>query len=129
MNLRRIFENKFIRFLAVGGINTIFGYGVFALMIFFGLHYALAALLATILGVLFNFQTVGRLVFASYRRDLLFKFVGVYAFTYLINLVFLCFLNLKGVSNYVSGAILILPMAFIAFYLNKRFVYERRIEE
>ena len=56
-------KHKFVRFLLVGVLNTLFGYFSFATLIIIGLDYKLAALLATIIGVLFNFQTTGRLVF------------------------------------------------------------------
>jgi|SRR3989338_4662140 len=120
---KKILERRFIRFLLVGGVNTLFGYGVFVSLIYVGLHYSLAALLGTILGILFNFQTVGRLVFNGYRRHLFFKFIAVYGVTYLFNIAGLYFFNATGVSNYLAGAILILPVAFIAFFLNKTFVF------
>ncbi len=123
MKIKAFFEKQFIRFLFIGGVNTLFGYSVFALLIFLRLHYSLASLFATILGMLFNFQTVGRFVFASHNQKLLIKFLGVYSFIYILNVVSLYFFNLKGVSNYVSGAILIFPMALVSFYLNKRFVF------
>ncbi|MCU7242422.1 MAG: GtrA family protein [Microcystis aeruginosa WS75] len=55
-------KHKFARFLLVGVLNTIFGYFLYGTLILIGLDYKLAVLLATILGVLFNFQTTGRLV-------------------------------------------------------------------
>jgi putative flippase GtrA len=55
-------KHNFARFLLVGVLNTIFGYFLYGTLILIGLDYKLAVLLATILGVLFNFQTTGRLV-------------------------------------------------------------------
>ena len=55
--------HKFIKFLFVGGVNTVFGYSIFALFLFLGMHYAVATLFATILGILFNFKTTGVIVF------------------------------------------------------------------
>ena len=68
----------FIKFLAVGVLNTLFGYGIFALLLFIGLHYAVASILATICGVLFNFKTTGTLVFNNNDNRLIFKFISVY---------------------------------------------------
>jgi len=121
--VKKILIRRFIRFLLVGGLNTLFGYGAFSLFIYLGLHYSLAALLGTILGILFNFQTVGRLVFSYYRHNLIFKFVAVYGIAYLLNIIGLYFFNLADVSNYLAGAILIIPIAIIAFILNKFFVF------
>ena len=74
----KFFDIRFLKFLMVGGINALFGYLTYALLIFLSFHYVLAALLSTVLGVLFNFNTTGRLVFKSRDNKLLFKFVGVY---------------------------------------------------
>lgn len=112
-----------VRFLAVGVLNTLFGYGIFALLIFAGTHYALALLLATIVGVLFNFKSTGALVFKSHDNRLLFRFVVVYTALYGVNVTLLKSLLLVGAGPYFGGAALIVPMALLAFLLNKRFVF------
>jgi len=117
-------NNKFVRFLIVGGINTAFGYGIFALLIFLKVHYAAAALLSTIIGVLFNFKTTGRLVFESKDNSLIFKFVGVYAIIYVINIASLGVFNFFKVDMYLAGAVMLLPMAMLAFVLNKNLVFK-----
>ena len=117
------FHNQFIRFLFVGGLNALFGYGIFALFIYFKFHYTVASLLATILGILFNFQTVGRLVFKSKNKWLIFKFFGVYAVVYLLNIAGLKVFNNFNISNYIGGAVLIVPMAIVSYFLNKKFVF------
>jgi len=122
--IKKIMDRRFIRFLLVGALNTVFGYGVYALFVFIGLHFSLAAFIGTILGILFNFQTIGRLVFTSYKHHLIFKFIGVYFITYLINIfgIYLC--QRAGLNVYIGGAILILPMAVPAYYLHKTFVFK-----
>lgn len=115
---------QFIRFLFIGVVNTLFGYFMFCLFIFLHFHYVLAALFATILGVLFNFKTYGKFVFKVHNNALIFKFFAVYVITYLINIGALKIFNEYHVSNYIAGAILILPMAFLAYILNKKFVFK-----
>jgi len=78
-------KHKFARFLLVGAINTLFGYFLYGSLILIGLNYKYAVLLATILGVLFNFQTTGKLVFGSKNNKLIFRFVLVYVVTFLLN--------------------------------------------
>jgi len=109
-------------FLLVGGLNTLFGYGIFAVFIYFNFHYSLAAALSTVLGILFNFKTTGSLVFKSKDNKLLIKFVGVYLIAYIINVLFLGILNIY-MSNYLAGAIIILPLSFFSFILMKKFVF------
>lgn len=116
-------DPRFIKFLFIGGINTIFGYGMFALFIYFHLHYSIASLLATMLGVLFNFKTTGKLVFKSSDNRLIFRFIGVYVIGYFMNILFLKILQLFGINVYLSGAILILPLAILSYVLNSRYVF------
>src|SRR5512135_1115327 len=97
------FSRQFLRFIIVGGLNTAFGYGVFALMLTLGLHYSLAALLATILGILFNFKTYGTLVFKNPDNRLILKFVGVYGISYVLTVVALGILKSFGLSAYMAG--------------------------
>jgi len=118
-----IINYQFLRFIFVGVINSIFGYGCFALFLYAGLHYTLAVLVATIIGVLFNFKSTGVLVFGSHDNRLIWRFVGTYVLIYSINVTGIKAFSYFGVIPYISGAILIIPMAILAFLLNKRFVF------
>lgn len=121
--VRRLWAIQFLRFLVVGAVNTAFGYGVFAGFILLHLHYTVAALLATICGVLFNFKTTGVLVFENKNNRLIFRFFGVYAITYLLTIGLLKVFNFYNVSNLIGGAIIALPIAFISFSLSKKLVF------
>ena len=107
----------------VGGVNTVFGYTVFAVFILLGLHYVWAALLGQICGVLFNFKTTGTIVFKNKSNRLIFRFFGVYLITYLLNVGSLKVFDLYGVSPLVAGAITILPIALLSFFINRTFVF------
>ena len=121
--VRSALRIQFVRFLLVGALNTVFGYSVYALMLFLGVHYAAAALAGQILAVLFNFKTTGALVFSSRDNRRFLRFVGVYALTYGVNVFFLKIFHLLKLDMYLAGALLLLPMAFLAFGLNRRFVF------
>jgi putative flippase GtrA len=114
---------RFARFLLVGGINTLFGYSVYAVALWFGAHYSLAIALSTVLGVLFNFKSTGTLVFRSSDNSLLFRFVLVYAALYAVNVAAVTVLLRLGFSTYQSGLLMVLPLAFLAFSLNTRYVF------
>lgn len=118
-----LYSPEFYRYIAVGLVNTLFGYGVFALFLFFGLHYSVALLLATILGVLFNFKSIGMLVFKSHNNQLIFRFIAVYTFLYCLNLLFLKIFAFSNVNLYLGSAILLPITAVIGFLANKRFVF------
>ena len=122
--LIKLYSNQYIRFIFVGGINTLFGYGIFALFIFLKFNYTLAALFTTILGVLFNFKTVGLIVFKNKSNILIIKFICVYSLSYLLYIGLLSIFNYFKISNYIAGAILILPLSVFSFILNKIFVFK-----
>ena len=117
-------DNKFIRFLIVGWVNTLFGYFMFALFIFSKFHYSIAALMATMLGVLFNFKTTGKLVFGNSDNKLILKFFGVYTVVYFMNTLALKVFKMYEVDLYLGGALVLLPMAVLSFLLNKKFVFK-----
>lgn len=117
-------QHTLLRFLVVGAGNTLFGYGLFAFFLWLGWHYSVAAALATVLGVLFNFKTTGALVFRSHDHSRIVYFVLVYAVIYVLNVAGLAFLGWQGLNAYWSGLVLVLPLALLSFGLNKRFVFK-----
>jgi putative flippase GtrA len=127
--IRQLWAIQIIRFLFVGGINTVFGYGVFALFILLHLHYVVAALLANICGVLFNFKTTGTLVFKNKGNRLIFRFFGVYIITYFINVGLLKVFDYYGIKSLIAGAIIVLPLSLLSFTLMKKFVFNNSPEK
>ena len=120
---------KLVRFFLVSGLNTVFGYGLFAILIFVGLHYPYALLASTVAGIIFNFKTIGVLVFGSRNNLLFFKFIGVYFITYFCSLGLLNLFVFFDVNLYLGGAILIIPMGLFAFVLNRKFVFGNAIQD
>lgn len=58
-------RSQFIRFLVVGIANTAFGYSAFATIFLLTGSYLIGIVFAPLAGLLFNFYTIGRVVFAS----------------------------------------------------------------
>lgn len=116
-------QKQFFLFLIVGSLNTLFSYSIFALLISLNLHYTLAILISTCLGVLFNFQTTGRIVFQNKNRNLLFQFICLYIFLYIINVILFRIIHQYLDNLYLVGAIVSLLMAGLSFYMNKRYVF------
>ena len=127
--IRLLQDKQFHRFVAVGMLNTAVGYGLFAFFIYIGLHYTLAALFATILGVLFNFHTIGKLVFGRHDYRLMLRFFGVYGLTYLLNVAGLAVFDIVSIDMYLAGALLIVPLAIISFMLNRALVFGKKHEK
>ena len=123
---KKIHSYQFSRFLIVGIFNTIFGYAVFAALLYLGLHYTIAAFFSVALGAYFNFHTTGHFVFGSRHHSLLVKFLTVYFIIYLAKVSGLFGLQKLGVNNYLGGAILILPLGLTSFLLNKFWVFKKK---
>jgi putative flippase GtrA len=121
--IKRLWAIRFIRFLVVGGINTLFGYLMYAIFILLHVHYALASLLGTIMGIIFNFFTTGRIVFLNKELKLIFRFFLVYGITYLVKLFFLRIFDSYKIDMLTAGAVLLFPIALLSYSLNKTLVF------
>ena len=115
-------------FVLVGIINVIFGYSAFAFFIFLNMHYAIASLIATCLGVVFNFQTLGKLVFKNSDNKLIFKFVFIYCVIYVLGVFFIKILHMFFENLYLCGGISVIFMAMLSYALNRNFVFAKSIK-
>ena len=121
-------QQQLAKFILVGGLNTLFGYSCYALFVFLGMSYPVALLLSNCSGVLFNFKTTGKIVFASVNNDCFVKFVAVYLGIYLFNMALIKFMELFTSNLYLAGFIAMIPAAIIAFVLNKYVVFREQYE-
>ena len=114
-------SKRICRFLIVGFFNSLFGYSVYATFILLGLSYSIAILLATVIGVVFNFFTTGSIVFQSFDWSKIYLFLIVYCGSYFVNVFCLYLLINYGFSSLVAG---IISMPFVATltYLGLRFL-------
>lgn len=122
--IRRLLEqHRFARFLAAGGVNTLFGFMVYSAVIM--LHGPVWAALAVgnIAGVFFNFVTTGGYVFRSLVVSRFPRFVCAYAAVYLLNWVLIRFLSDLVPGPIAAQAILTLPMALVSYFLMKKLVF------
>jgi len=118
---------QLIRFLIIGAVNTAFAYGVYAFFIFIGLHYTLAVLLSTIIGICFSFKTLGTLVFDNPDNRLILKFFAVYGLCYFINIGLLRLISQTFMPNlYIAGLMTCCIVALISFCLNKWVVFRQK---
>ena len=116
-------QPQFFRFLLVGLLNTVVGYCLFAFFTWSGLAYPLAIAMATLGGVVFNFQSTGRLVFSGAPWSRIGRFSGVYTVIYGLNVGAVALLLGAGFNVYAANALVILPLALIAYLLQQKFVF------
>ena len=111
---------RILRFVAVGLLNTAVGYGIFFALIHIGMPAELALLVATVIGVAFNFFTNRQLVFAGRGLQRLPRFLVVYAVSYGLNALLL---RATGERGYDPAYVQLVALPFIvcATYLAMRF--------
>ncbi|MBR1626570.1 MAG: GtrA family protein [Bacteroidales bacterium] len=151
VNLLMKIENPFIRFLFVGCINTAVGYTLFVLCRWIGMERALAVFVSTVLGVLFNYHSTGKIVFNNKGYKVITQFFVVYGIMYFVNLLELHYLALSGIYDFffsidkahldlltkfsidlnkagdaIGQLIVVLPNAVITFLLNKTLVFSKQ---
>jgi putative flippase GtrA len=116
---------RFSRFIAVGILNTAFGYAVFALLVVLGMNASVALFCAMTLGVLFNFLTTGRLVFNNRDALLLGRFVLSYGVCYLVNISLLQIARGIGVGPIPAQGLCLILIVPLSFVLQSMFVFKR----
>jgi putative flippase GtrA len=118
LKLDRFLRLKIIKFLSAGALNTIFGYSIYAALIFIKIPYLFALLAATIAGIIFNFFTFGRLVFHGRGFGFVFgKFFIAYVLIYGINAALLSILTINLLLSPYIGQALCIPISVLLSWL------------
>lgn len=117
-------NTQFLKFIAVGVLNTAFSYTVYATLIFFHTPYIAAGIIQAILGVLFSFKTIGVFVFNNPSNRLIFRFCLVYVFLATFYIIGLRLAHMVYSNGYVDGAIVLIPYVVLSFFVNKVFVFK-----
>lgn len=119
-----------IRYLIIGGWNTVFGYGVFAALYFWlegSIHYLVILSISYVLSItnayigykFFVFQTKGNIV-----REYL-RFYVVYAAAFLVNLAILPLLvEIGDLNMYISQALVTMLTIIGSYILHKNFSFK-----
>ena len=120
-----------LRYLLVGGFNTVFGYGLFALLLLlFGdeVHYLVILVAATIVAVLMAFVGYRYIVFrvrGSIVRDFA-RFSVVYAVALAVNAVALPLLvEAVGVPVLLAQAVVVTGTVIASFFAHRSFSFRR----
>ena len=125
--INKLSKHQVVKFLGTGLLNTVFGYSIYATLVYVGIPYLAALLISTSIGVIFNFFSFGRIVFYARSGLLVFgKFVTCYGAVFFFNAFSLDMLvvNLK-MSPYVAQVLCIIPSVIMSWILLKYWVYKR----
>ncbi len=111
------------RFLLAGGVNTLFGWLIYSASVLLGAPVWMALIISTVIGIAFNFLTIGGYAFKALAVQRLPKFVSAYGLVYAVNLA-----SIGAMKHWVHDPIwvqllLTPPMALLSFLLMSRWVF------
>jgi putative flippase GtrA len=112
-----------MRFVVTGGVNTAFGYGIYAACIYLGAGYAIASGVSIVCGVLFSYRTTSAMVFGRDYRGSLARYIGSYVIVYAFSVLILRTMDTFSVNPYLAGVLAAPPCAVLSFALLKLFVF------
>jgi len=107
-----------IKFLVAGALNTLFGYAVYAVLLFAELPYLFALLIATVVGVGFNYISFGRIAFNGHVGRFVFgRFIVAYTIIYIANAISLRILMTDSTFNAYLGQMICIPISVLLSWL------------
>lgn len=112
-----------VRFVLVGGLNTLFGYGLFAAFYLASHHRQISLVAATVVGMVFNFFTTGRLVFANRSGRAAIPFAVGYAAILGLNMALLELLARAGLPTLEAQAVALPIMVAVSYVLNRHVIF------
>lgn len=126
-DIRVLSNHQIFRFVSVGVLNTVFGYAVYAILLFVNVPYLTALFVATFAGVIFNYFSFGRLVFHGHDGKYVFvKFIITYVIVYITNAVLLDILTRKFLFSPYVGQIICIPLSvLLSWLLMNKWVYKK----
>lgn len=131
--IARIFNNvQLLRYLIIGGYNTVFGYLSFVLIIIICgdfLHYTVVTILNHFIALTNSFVTQRYFVFRSrncWKKDFI-RFQFAYLGLLPVGLMLLWFFHeLIGLEILVAQAVALIFMVFASFLANRYFTFRQR---
>ncbi|WP_445146003.1 GtrA family protein [Dyella sp. Tek66A03] len=120
-NLQRL--RRFFIFLLVGGLNTLFGFAVYAVFVIHHSPTWLALIGGNIAGMVFNFFTTGHFVFLDVSPTRIPRFASAYLLIFYANLELISVVNRYTHDAIISQAYLTPIFAVISYLLLSRWVF------
>ncbi len=125
--MKTLLNRQEIRFLLVGGLNTIVGYGLYVILVFFNINYLIANTISTIIGVLHSYLWNRFFTFKSKEKAFkeILKFISVYIISYLLGMgTLFVFKEVLNLSPYIAGFINLFITTLISWFGHKYFSFK-----
>ena len=118
---------QWVRFIVVGGSNTVLSWCAYAVMTHLGLAYAVASALAFALGALNSYALNRRWTFRSHELPVpeLLRFGVVQAVGLALDVSLLDLLTHHGVHHLIAQALVFPAASAVTFLLSRRWVFAR----
>lgn len=117
-----MFDKHISRFIFVGILNTIVGYGAYFILLYLNMYYILALLISSVIGIAHSFIWNKKWTFKSkgdVRKESI-RFISVYGIAFLINIVILALFVEKLMLDPKIGQIFALCIVtLISFFGHK----------
>lgn len=110
------------RYYQAGVVNTLFGFGLYALLVAIGINMYVAQAVAHVLGVAFNYFTYSRYAFADSSAPKS-RFILSYVVNYLLGLGSLAAAAQLIPSPYISGILSIIFVSAVNYIILRRLVF------
>jgi len=124
--LRAFLESKVVRFLIVGCLNTLVGFLVFSIVIYFSDgNIGLSLAINIVVGIFFNYLSYGIAVFNSLGIKQFSKFIIAYGFIYMINYAVLRAMLTSSLNIYLAQFINLFYLAPISYFLFSKWVFSK----
>ena len=113
------------RYYQAGAVNTAFGLGAYALLVWLGVNMYAAQAIAHVAGVAFNYLTYTRHVFRDAKPAKL-RFLLSYAGNYLMGLAALAAVASVVRSPYLAGLIAAVIVSIVNYFILKHWAFGRK---
>ena len=128
LTLNNSHTKETIKFVLVGILNTIVGYGSYFIGITLGLHYTISLLISTIIGIIHSFFWNKYWTFKSKGniKTELAKFISVYAISFFANLGILVLLIEKfNIGKKIAGLYSLILITIISYFGHKLWSFRK----
>ena len=115
--------NRFVRFVVVGGLNTLFGFVIYSIFALSDLSTLMVLIVSNLIGIAFNFVTTGGRVFRDMSLTKIPLFLICYGVIFVIYLELIQWLSPIFGGRIVAMAIIVLPMAVLTYFMQSWFVF------
>lgn len=125
---KKLTKKKEIRFLIVGGLNTIFGYAIYALLLYLNINYLVANAIATVIGVIHSYLWNRFYTFKSHDKALgeIVRFSAVYGVSFTIGTCTLyMFKSIFHINEYIAGLCNLVITTLISYFGHNLFSFKK----